>query len=77
MDGSSCILGTDRWEIPETEGWEETRTRWEREPWNCHDCGVRPGGYHHLGCALETCPCGKSQAIMCDHFEQRLQAQFF
>jgi len=25
----------------------------------CHDCGVRPGGYHHLGCDMTRCPrCG-------------------
>lgn len=31
----------------------------------CGDCGVRPGGYHHLGCDLMRCPrCGR-QLISC------------
>ena len=31
----------------------------------CGDCGVQPGGYHHLGCDLARCPrCGR-QLITC------------
>lgn len=31
----------------------------------CGDCGVEPGGYHHLGCDLAGCPrCGR-QLISC------------
>jgi hypothetical protein len=31
----------------------------------CGDCGVEPGGYHHLGCDLARCPrCGR-QLISC------------
>lgn len=31
----------------------------------CGDCGVEPGGYHHLGCDLARCPrCGR-QLIGC------------
>jgi hypothetical protein len=31
----------------------------------CGDCGVEPGGYHHLGCDLARCPrCGR-QLITC------------
>ena len=31
----------------------------------CGDCGVEPGGYHHLGCDLAPCPrCGR-QLIAC------------
>ena len=26
----------------------------------CHDCGARPGHYHHVGCDAERCPvCGR------------------
>ena len=31
----------------------------------CGDCGVEPGGYHHLGCDLARCPrCGR-QLLSC------------
>jgi len=31
-----------------------------------HDCGVRPGGFHHFGCDTERCPrCGE-QLFCCD-----------
>jgi hypothetical protein len=32
----------------------------------CGDCGVRPGGYHHLGCDLERCPRCHGQLFCCD-----------
>lgn len=47
------------------------RIRWgalEGEPTDesCGDCGVDPGGLHHVGCEFETCPrCGESLAL-CD-----------
>ena len=31
----------------------------------CGDCGVRPGGYHHLGCDLMRCPRCGGQLISC------------
>jgi hypothetical protein len=31
----------------------------------CGDCGVRPGGYHHLGCDLMRCPRCRRQLISC------------
>jgi hypothetical protein len=32
---------------------------------NCHDCGVRSGGRHHVGCDMETCPRCHGQLIGC------------
>jgi len=31
----------------------------------CGDCGVEPGGYHHLGCDLVRCPRSGRQLITC------------
>lgn len=35
---------------------EEHGRRHLTEASTCRDCGVHPGGLHHLGCELETCP---------------------
>ncbi len=32
----------------------------------CGDCGVRPGGWHHLGCDVERCPACRGQLICCE-----------
>jgi hypothetical protein len=31
----------------------------------CHDCGVRPGGFHHFGCDMERCPRCSGQLFCC------------
>ncbi|MGI8874338.1 MAG: hypothetical protein ACR2KP_08430 [Egibacteraceae bacterium] len=31
----------------------------------CHDCGVAPGGTHHLGCDMEECPACGWQLLSC------------
>jgi len=47
------------------------RIRWgalegESTDQSCADCGVDPGGLHHVGCDQETCPrCGEALAL-CD-----------
>jgi len=45
----------------------------------CHDCGIRPGGYHHFGCDMERCPRCHGQLFCCscwgddidDSFDER------
>jgi hypothetical protein len=45
--------------------------RWGKERgWpasgRCGDCGVRPGGFHHLGCDVQRCPLCEGQMMSCD-----------
>ena len=39
---------------------------WPRRPIRCGDCGVQPGGYHHLGCDVAECPSCGGQLLGCD-----------
>ena len=34
--------------------------------YRCPDCGAKPGGYHHPGCDMETCPRCGMQMLSCD-----------
>lgn len=36
--------------------------------WNCHDCGVKEGQLHKLGCDMEQCPKCDGQLISCGCF---------
>jgi hypothetical protein len=31
----------------------------------CGDCGVLPGGYHHIGCDIQECPVCHRQMLSC------------
>jgi hypothetical protein len=46
---------TIRW--GEERGWQATA--------RCGDCGVLPGGFHHLGCDLQQCPMCSGQLLSC------------
>ena len=52
------------------------RPRWPTgaSTMRCHDCGVRPGGYHHLGCDMERCPRCSGQLFCCDCWEDDTDA---
>ena len=44
---------------------------WGRPKGRCHDCGVLPGGAHHLGCDVAECPRCRRQMLMCGcHFDE-------
>ncbi len=45
---------------------EETRSDWGRDGQRCHDCGAKPGFYHHPGCDVEECPGCGGQLIGCE-----------
>lgn len=38
---------------------------WGRARGPCGDCGVEPGGLHHLGCDIQACPRCHRQLISC------------
>ena len=37
---------------------------------DCRDCGVKPGGYHHKYCCIESCPICGGQLLSCGHFQE-------
>jgi hypothetical protein len=39
---------------------------WKWMKGRCGDCGVLPGGFHHLGCDIQVCPGCRRQLITCD-----------
>jgi hypothetical protein len=38
---------------------------WGRPKGRCSDCGVLPGGFHHVGCDIQSCPGCRGQLISC------------
>lgn len=44
---------------------EETRYGDFRADDRCHDCGVSPGRFHHLGCDWAECPHCLGQLLSC------------
>lgn len=37
----------------------------EEAKMRCPSCNVKPGGYHHIGCGVEICPCCGERWIFC------------
>ena len=58
---SVVVLHRDGIEIPLTPWQRRRRSARAR----CGDCGVLPGGFHHLGCDLQRCPICRGQMISC------------
>ena len=44
--------------------------------WDCHDCGVKEGEIHQLGCDMEICPECHKQLITCGCFHKRSELPF-
>lgn len=44
--------------------------------WNCHDCGVKEGEIHQVGCDMEICPKCHKQLITCGCFKKRSELPF-
>jgi hypothetical protein len=42
------------------------KSKKKTEEHRCHDCGVKEGGIHKLGCDMERCPFCGGQLISCD-----------
>lgn len=41
----------------------------------CHDCGIKEGEIHKLGCDMEACPICGGQLISCGHYEEVVKSK--
>jgi hypothetical protein len=64
MKCSHCLQEMTDLEITSCKGNQDTVLY--GGPGRCHDCGVQPGGNHHPGCDMETCPTCFGQRISCE-----------
>ena len=44
---------------------DRSRFHFTEESGRCHDCGIKHGEIHHLGCDVERCPRCREQLITC------------
>lgn len=44
---------------------DKSRFHFTEEGGRCHDCGIKHGELHHMGCDVERCPRCEGQLITC------------
>ncbi|MBS7614525.1 hypothetical protein KEJ18_02170 [Candidatus Bathyarchaeota archaeon] len=44
--------------------------------WDCHDCGVKEGELHRIGCDMEICPKCHKQLMTCGCFHNESELSF-
>lgn len=65
--GAGCVVGALHQEgRPYELAPHERRRGTGAHDENCGDCSVAPGGLHHLGCDMQTCPKCRGQLLICD-----------
>ncbi|MCU1355150.1 MAG: hypothetical protein JWM89_568 [Acidimicrobiales bacterium] len=68
LDGISYsveVLHRDGAPFPLKPFGKDRQGRYKRPDGRCGDCGVPVGGFHHLGCDVQRCPCCRHQMISC------------
>lgn len=68
LDGVSCsveVLHRDGAPFSVKPFGQDGQRRFRRTNGTCGDCGVPVGGFHHLGCDVQRCPCCGHQMISC------------
>ncbi|MDQ2648836.1 MAG: hypothetical protein M3Z03_04725, partial [Actinomycetota bacterium] len=64
--GASCVVDTIH---REDMAWRlapfDPASGFARPDGSCGDCGVGPGGHHHVGCDVQRCPYCFGQLISC------------
>lgn len=68
VGGSSCsveVLHRDGAAFPVQKVSQRDGPRTGDKAGRCGDCGAPAGGFHHLGCDMQRCPCCRGQLMCC------------